>query len=65
LDGHVFYLQLKGKSFDLRDFTISLASLSGDILGEIASAIPEPWLSPSVGKISAHLQTMRDRAGVR
>jgi HipA-like protein len=59
---HVFYYQLRKESTNLRLFMQRLAQLGDAELENMISQLPNEWLHADLGRISAHLQHVRDHA---
>ena len=60
---HLFYYQLRKRPVDLRNFTARLADLGDSELEQIVREVPSEWRHSELGRISSHLQCVRDHAG--
>jgi len=62
LERHVFYYQLRKQQIDLTLFTTRLAELGDATLMSIIQDLPNEWRHEDLGRVSAHLQNLRDHA---
>ena len=62
LRDHVFYYQLRKRPIDFSTFIRRLAALGDDVLETIIRQVPIEWRHDDMGRICAHLQTIRDHA---
>lgn len=60
---HLFYYQLRKRPVDLRSFIARLADLGDTELERIVREVPGEWRHSELGRISTHLQCVRDHAG--
>jgi hypothetical protein len=62
LRNHVFFYQLRRQQLDLGPFTARLAALGDARLEGIVREVPREWFHADLGRISEHLQSIRDHA---
>ena len=62
LTQHVFYYQLRKRTLQTGIFIARLAQLGPAELEEIIRQLPNEWRHGDLGRISTHLQAMRDHS---